>query len=95
MPYITQSNRDRLDAAVAELTSALQQIAAADDHPTSYVGAVNYAITKTILGAFPDRENYGSINAAVGVLTCVREEYYRRVAAPYENQKTFDADDVY
>jgi hypothetical protein len=39
--------------------------------------------------------SYTNINAIVGVLECVKLELYRRVAAPYEDQKRVENGDVY
>jgi hypothetical protein len=30
---------------------------------------------------------YDTINAVIGVLNCVKSEYYRQIAAPYEDKK--------
>jgi len=34
------------------------------------------------------------INKAIGVLECIKLEYYRRVAAPYEDSKIEEAGDI-
>ena len=39
--------------------------------------------------------SYSTINEVVGVLTCASNEYYRRVATPYENNKCINNGDVY
>ena len=38
---------------------------------------------------------YSKINALIGVLECAKLELYRRVAAPYENDKIDENGDVY
>ncbi|MCD6403165.1 MAG: hypothetical protein J7K98_02455 [Candidatus Aenigmarchaeota archaeon] len=39
-------------------------------------------------------KNYFELNRAVGVLTSVLLEFYRRVVAPYENEKLKQHGDV-
>lgn len=60
------------------------------------VGELNYVVTQlvdswlTVVGV-----NYGSLNAAVGVLECAKLELYRRLAAPYEDGKLAENGEVY
>jgi hypothetical protein len=49
-------------------------------------------VTKIIKGIYPLR--YYHINKAVGVLECIKMEFYRRVAAPYEDTKIEQNGDV-
>ena len=55
-------------------------------------GNLNYLITRILKEAYPLR--YFNINRAVGVLECCKLEYYRRVAAPYEDTKITQNGDV-
>lgn len=52
--------------------------------PEEVDGVVNYVITK-ILRKYPAR--YYHYNKAIGVLECIKQEYYRRVVAPCEDKK--------
>lgn len=87
MPYIKQEDRALLDAVVAQFTDAegLKQDA------TSRLfseGEMNYLITKIIHIWLNHRGlNYSSLNAAIGVLECAKQELYRQIAAPYEDKK--------
>lgn len=59
-------------------------------------GELNYAITKLCVEYLGRRTlNYNNINDVIGVLECAKQEFYRRVAVPYENQKMHDHGDVY
>ena len=40
-------------------------------------------------------KNYTNINEVIGVLECAKLELYRRVAAPYEDEKIEQNGDVY
>jgi hypothetical protein len=48
-------------------------------------GTLNYIITRLVHELYKIR--YKDINAAIGVLECAKQEYYRKIASPYENEK--------
>jgi len=60
-------------------------------------GELNYQITHAINNYLQTWSNldYIGINEAIGVLECVKQEFYRRIAVPYENQKIEENGDVY
>ena len=60
--------------------------------PEEIDGELNYVVTKILKEVYPLR--YFHINKAIGVLECIKLEYYRRVAAPYENSKIKESGDV-
>lgn len=80
MPYINHEARARLDAG---------------EEPGD-AGELNYAITR-LVDAYIVRKGirYANINEAIGALECAKLELYRRVAAPYEDQKMSESGDVY
>lgn len=59
-------------------------------------GELNYAVTRLAL-RYLERcgESYVTINAIVGALECAKLEFYRRAAAPYEQNKANENGDVY
>jgi len=82
MPYIKQRDRD-------ELLESRRRIETA--------GELNYAIT-TLCIDYLDLHgtiSYDAINTVVGVLECAKQEFYRRVAVPYEDKKMEENGDVY
>lgn len=81
MPYIEEARREYLHDGKR-----------LPEHP----GELNYVITQHCI-EFLDRYgfDYAGINAVVGVLECVKQEFYRRIASPYEEQKRKDNGDVY
>lgn len=93
MPYITQSKRDALDSIINDLHNALVMLEI-DDPRNNFEGNMNYTITKLITLCYTT-PSYREVNDVVGMLECVKQEYYRRVAAPYENQKAMENGDVY
>jgi len=59
-------------------------------------GDMNYMIT-TLCDEYLQRKGlrYEHLNAIIGALECAKLEMYRRLAAPYENQKILENGDVY
>jgi len=59
-------------------------------------GELNFSITAECLDYIKRRGiRYATINEVIGVLECVKQEFYRRLAAPYENLKMGENGDVY
>jgi hypothetical protein len=60
-------------------------------------GELNFCITRMCLeytGANWS-PNYALFNEIIGVLECVKQEFYRRAVAPYEDKKIEENGDVY
>lgn len=93
MPYITEEKRKTLDNAIHQVMDALRQIEC-DDPEASFEGTLNYLFTTIILKSYT-LNNYDEHNRVVGLLECVKAEYYRRRVAPYEMQKCYENSDVY
>jgi len=87
MPYITQEERPQYDEVLAELIGLLKE-----KPPESVDGHLNYVVTRVIKEVYPLR--YYHVNKAMGVLECIQHEFYRRVAAPYEDTKIEQNGDV-
>jgi len=93
MPYIRQDKRDEFDA---ELDSFIIRFLETGD-TESTAGRLNYTISR-ILGAIlydDERISYARINEIIGVSECSKMELYRRIAAPYEDDKSRLNGDVY
>jgi len=87
LPYIKPENRPKYEKQLDELIAIFKSL------PVEEVdGEMNYVITKILREVYPVR--YFHINRAVGVLECVKLEYYRRIAAPYEDRKIQESGDV-
>ena len=85
MPYIKQLRRLQLD------TVAIEDSKFEINNP----GELNYVITRLIDNYHSRRGDYQSVNDVVGALEGAKLEFYRRVAAPYEDQKAMENGDVY
>ena len=87
MPYIKSENRKKYEKILRELLGILKALP-----PEEVDGELNYVVTKILKEIYPLR--YYHINKAIGVLECVKLEFYRRVAAPYEDIKIKESGDV-
>jgi hypothetical protein len=94
MPYIKQYKRDVLDSAINEVVNALRELES-DDPANSFAGNLNYLISSILYKSYGDQPRYDDINEIVGMLECCKLEFYRRIAAPYEDIKTKENGDVY
>lgn len=81
MPYITAENRARIDKGGKPETA----------------GELNYAITRLVDDYLIQKGGvrYRHLNEVIGALECAKLELYRRIAAPYEDQKLNESGDVY
>lgn len=87
MPYIKQEERKKFDWVIENLVAFL------NEKPEDAVGNLNYVFT-VVLKRLSKDLRYKKANELMGVLECVKQEYYRRVVAPYEDKKIEDNGDV-
>jgi hypothetical protein len=87
LPYIKSEKRGKYDKPLQQLVDILKSLPAEDVD-----GELNYVVTKILKGVYPLR--YYHVNKAIGVLECIKLEFYRRVAAPYEDAKIKESGDV-
>ncbi len=80
MPYIKQDQRPSIDSVLAPLIEKLKSLPLEDQD-----GSLNYAVTKILKELYPMK--YFHLNRALGVLTAIKDEFYRVVIAPYEETK--------
>jgi len=89
MPYISQEKRRILEPTVQELVDGIV-CCAEDGHKD---GLVNFAISSLVFSLYG--RTYSELNAAIGILECVKQELYRRVVAPYEDKKCSENGEVF
>jgi hypothetical protein len=87
VPYIKPERRTKYEKVLDELIGILKALP-----PEEVDGELNYVVTRVLKGVYPLR--YYHVNKAVGVLECIKQEFYRRVAAPYEDIKIKESGDV-
>ena len=81
MPYINVTRRHILDSGKATPDTA---------------GELNYTITQLCeTYRFKHKTSYATFNDIIGALECAKQEYYRRMIAPYEDTKIIENGDVY
>jgi len=86
MPYIKQTDRERLDQKIANLAQAINL--------QNRAGEINYTITKLLL-ALKGEGKYKDFNELIGALEACKLEFYRRAVGSYEDKKTQENGDVY
>lgn len=99
MPYISQKRRGELDPIIRTLLRTLTERYS----PNSLIpgplywhcGELNYVFSRLCWDLVREgRGDYASLNNLIGTLECVKAELYRRLAAPYEDQKIKEHGDL-
>lgn len=81
MPYITQEKRKRIELPTFKVRTS---------------GDLNYLFTQLIIQYVKEMGlHYSTINDIIGALEGAKLEFYRRIAAPYEDEKVKENGDVY
>jgi len=80
MPYVDEWDRDYLQYNVTRPNSP---------------GQLNYLLTSIIWAYIGRERSYAKYNEVLGVLTCMIQEIYRRLVAPYEDEKIEENGDVF
>ena len=101
MPYINKNRRKDFDFHIADLVSELQALGTG--RSVKKPGELNYVITKLVLGYLYQKKDqeilhtpsYTDMNEVMGVLECVKAEFYRKEVAPYEDEKAELNGDVF
>ena len=78
MPYILKSEREKLDKHIDKLVEKMDL--------SQRAGQLNYVINKLMLKLIGEGK-YADINELIGAVECAKLEFYRRKAAPYEDEK--------
>jgi len=88
MPYIKQEERQLYTELIFELTETL-------DMENANAGHLNYIFSRVINEHFANNGgNYQTANDIIGMLECVKQEFYRRQVAPYEDFKITENGDI-
>jgi Mg/Co/Ni transporter MgtE len=85
MPYISKNRRAKLDADIEKLAKQLTAMG---------IGDTVYAIYKLLKLVYGDTLNFYTKAQALAVLESAKLEYYRRIIAPYEDEKIMESGDV-
>ena len=93
MPYIKKEDRKDYDDLITEIIGRLL-FKGPKDTSTAVVGDVNYVISSIIWRLFEEKVSYTNGNNLVGVLECVKQEFYRRKLLEYEDEKIKENGDL-
>ena len=88
MPYIKKEQRAIVDQHIDKLAKAIKETG-----KENRAGVLNYSVSRLLKELYELR--YSEVNEAVGAIECIKQEYYRRVAGPYEDVKIKENGDVY
>jgi len=80
MPYINREKRAELDLLVDRVVDLFKRIP--DDEVD---GRLNYFFTRILKSLYTP--SYFNYERAIGLLSCIQMEFYRRCVAPYEDEK--------
>ena len=87
MPYIKSDVRGDIAPELRAMVSSLD---------ITNPGELNYVISSLLASNLRSvGAHYENINMLIGVLECAKMELYRRIAAPYEDEKIEENGDVY
>lgn len=93
MPYIDPKQRADIDNLIDALSTAVKKQSGSIPELTETAGTLNYAVTRLCLNVMGPPK-YWKIAMVDGILSNVAREFYRRLAAPYEDKKKAEHGDV-
>lgn len=89
MPYILPKQRE-------DLANEFMETIFFSPNDAENPGELNYLITCFVIKYLENQgTSYTTMNDILGVLEAVKQEFYRRVVAPYEDEKIKENGDVY
>lgn len=104
MPYIDQERRKKLDNSIANMSLSLKELISeqgnifnrskiSNEEFMELLGDLNYCFSRVISSLMTD-VSYSKVAMITGVLENIKQEYYRRVASPYEDKKISQNGDI-
>ena len=94
MPYIDENSRKVLDRYIDDLADVITNFSELDNEKVMLVlGDLNYCMSR-LIGQVMGDTSYAKVAMLTGVLENVKQEFYRRVAVPYEEEKIVQNGDI-
>lgn len=93
MPYIDPLERVKLDNSIDSLICVIRA-GLENKSLQDIAGNLNYTISRLCGGIINGKVTYSKIAVITGVLENVKQEFYRRVAVPYEESKIKENKDI-
>lgn len=90
MPYIAPKNRKNLDAHIDALAEAIVGEAKQEKNEAAFAGLLNYSVTRLALKIIKlqfGKVRYWIVATMTGTFKNIADEFYRRLAAPYEDKQ--------
>lgn len=96
MPYINKEERVELDHLIDSIVDSIKNTKTSLNNPNDFknhLGRINYTFSRILSGVMGSI-NYSNIAMATGVIENIKQEFYRRLAAPYEDHKIEQNGDI-
>jgi hypothetical protein len=94
MPYINESARLELDNCIDNMVECLTHgNDVSNEEFTVLLGEINYTFSRVLSGSM-GKVSYSKIAMITGVLENIKQEFYRRIAEPYEDKKIIQNGDI-
>lgn len=94
MPYIKEESRKLLDECIESMVECfVHGNSLSDEEFLQIAGELNYAFSRILSGCIGS-VSYKKIAVSTGVLENIKQEFYRRVAVPYEEKKIIENGDI-
>lgn len=87
MPYIKKEARGKWQEVIAKIEKIIEEIL-----PEEIDGELNYFISSILNRVY--KPKYFNYNRAMGLLESIKQEFYRRKIAPYEDKKIKEHGDI-
>lgn len=90
MPYIAPKNRKNLDAHIDALAEAIVAEAKQETNEAAFAGLLNYSVTRLALKIIKlqfGKIRYWIVATVTGTFKNIADEFYRRLASPYEDKQ--------
>jgi hypothetical protein len=90
MPYIKPYERGKYDVVIEDIVDALTDRKTKLPPP----GDINYILSSALWRIWSQQPSYTTGNMSVGVLECVKQEFFRRKLNLYEDEKLSENGDL-
>lgn len=96
MPYIKEEEREVLDICIDKMIGCIYDNQTSLNNPhdfQNHLGRINYCFSRILAGLMKE-PSYNKIAMITGVLENIKQEFYRRIAEPYEDTKILENGDI-
>ncbi len=91
MPYINNEDREKYNKLIGEIVEVIKPGCGGNDLKA---GELNYVISRIVWDIFKKFPSYTLGNSLMGVIECVKQEFYRRQLGIYEDVKIIENGDI-